>query len=488
MDETNQLRLQRIEKLERINSMGINPYPYKYEQKNHASEILEKYQKLKNEEKTKNEVNIAGRIMTLRQMGKASFGHLQDESGKIQFYIKEDEVGKKQYTLFENLDLGDIIGIGGTVFRTKKGEVSIWVKKIEILTKSLLPLPEKYHGLKDTEIKYRQRYLDMIMNPETIEVFKKKSLLIEEMRSFLRTAGFMEVEIPILQPIYGGAAARPFTTHVHALKTDYYLQISPELYLKRMIIGGIEKVFFIGKNFRNEDIDRTHNPEFTMMECYESYSDYNDIMKLTETMVEHLCKKLNKTTKIKFEDKVLDFKTPWKRLTMFQAIKEYGKLDVEKMSYEEILDEVRKRNMESGSKDEMINGLFEKLAEPNLTQPTFIIDYPLTICPLTKVHRKNPKLVERFEAFVNGTELANAYSELNDPIEQEKRFKMQQENKEKGDEEFHPMDEDFVRAMEYGMPPCGGLGIGVDRLAMLLTNQSSIRDVIPFPFMKTIKK
>ena len=484
MGSDNRLKNQRTEKLNNIISLKVNPYPYSFNQTHHALEILEKYKKLSNEKKTKDKVSIAGRIMTLRMMGKAAFGHLQDDSGKIQFYIREDIVGEKSYAIFKNFDLGDIAGINGVIFRTKMGEISVWVENIELLGKSLLPMPEKFHGLKDVEIRYRQRYLDMIMNPEVKSVFRKRAEIIREMRNFLDTRGFVESEIPVLQPVYGGAAAKPFITHINTLKRDFYLQISPELYLKRLIIGGMEKVYFLGKNFRNEDIDRTHNPEFTMMECYQMYVDYNDIMKLTEEMIENICNKVNKTTKIKYENNIIDFKIPWKRMTMFEAIKKYSKLNVEKMSDDDLKTEIRKVNLMSSSRDEMINELFEYYAEPQLIQPTFITDYPLTICPLTKVHRKNPKLVERFEAFVNGTELANAYSELNDPIEQNARFKIQEKKKTEGNEEAHPLDNDFVTAMEYGMPPCGGLGIGVDRLVIFLTEQESIRDVIPFPLMK----
>ena len=487
MESDNKLKIQRIENLNNLKSLKVNPYPYTFNQTHHASEILKKYEKLANEEKTKDKVSVAGRIMTLRMMGKAAFGHLQDDSGKIQFYIREDNVGGKIYSIFKNFDLGDIAGVSGIVFRTKTGEVSVWVENIELLSKSLLPLPEKFHGLKDTEIRYRQRYLDMVMNPEVKRVFEKRATIVREMRSFLDSRGFIEVEIPVLQPVYGGAAARPFITHVNSLNRDFYLQISPELYLKRLIIGGMEKVYFLGKNFRNEDIDRTHNPEFSMMECYEAYVDYNTVMKLTEDMIEHICKKVNGTTKIKYNNNIIDFKAPWTRITMFEAIKKFAKLDVEKMSDTELKSEIHKAKLEAGSRDEMINELFEHYAESKLIQPTFITDYPLTICPLTKVHRKNPKLVERFEAFVNGTELANAYSELNDPIEQDVRFSMQEKNREEGDEEAHPIDKDFVTAMEYGMPPCGGLGIGVDRLVIFLTAQESIRDVIPFPLMKTFE-
>ncbi len=479
---------ERKKKLETVRSMGINPYPYLFEQKHHSDEILLKYSKLKAEEKTNDKVSMAGRIMSLRQMGKASFGHIQDSTGKMQFYIREEDAGNENYRLFRLLDLGDIIGIKGIVFKTKTGEVSVWIKELELLSKALHPLPEKWHGLKDPEIRYRQRYLDLISNPEVAEVFKKRAIIIDEMRNFLKEEGFIEVDTPTLQPVYGGAEAKPFITRLNALNMNVYLQISPELYLKRLIIGGMEKVFFIGKNFRNEGVDRTHNPEFTMMECYESYADYNKVMQRVENMVLSICKKVNGSAKVKYGSVEMDFKTPWKRMTMFEAIKKHADLDVEKMSEAELKKKIRELKLEIGSKDEMINSIFEELVEKKIIQPTFITDYPLTICPLTKVHRKNPGLVERFEAFVNGTEIANAYSELNDPVEQDKRFSMQEEKRKKGKEESHPKDRDFVEAMHYGMPPCGGVGIGVDRLVMFLTNQHSIRDVIPFPFMKPIEE
>ena len=484
MEPENKLIQQRLEKLNKIKELGINPYPYEFNQKQHADEILAEYSKLKKEEQTKNKVSIAGRIVTLRPMGKAAFAHLQDESGKIQFYIREDAIGKKQFELFKLLDIGDIIGIIGTVFRTKMGEISIKVKSLELLTKSLHPLPEKWHGLKDTEIRYRQRYLDLISNQEVIEVFKKRSAIIDEVRAYLKEKKFIEVDIPALQTVYGGAAAKPFVTHLNTFNMDVFLQISPELYLKRLIIGGMEKVFFMGKNFRNEDIDRTHNPEFTMIEFYESYVDYNKVMKNTEELISRTCKKINGKTKIKYGEKEIEFKMPFERLTMFEAIKKHAKLDVAKMSNEELKQKCIELKKETGSWDVMVNEIFEALVEEKLIQPTFIIDYPLTISPLTKVHRKDNRLVERFELFINGTEVANAYSELNDPKEQEVRFNLQEESKKAGNEEVYETDKDFVKAMMYGMPPCGGVGIGIDRLVMLLTNQHSIRDVIPFPFMK----
>jgi len=479
---------ERLKKLEEIKKLGINPYPYSFDVRNHAAELQEKYSKLKKEEQTKERAAAAGRIMALRPMGKAGFGNVEDATGRIQFYIREDEVGKENYKLFKLLDIGDIIGIEGTVFKTKTGELSLWVKKITLLTKSLRPLPEKWHGLKDVETRYRQRYVDLIMNKDVKDTFALRAKIINAMREFLDSKGFLEVETPTLQTVYGGANAKPFLTFHNELKQNMFLSISPELYLKRCIVGGMERVYTICKNFRNESIDTRHNPEFTSMECYQAYADYNDMMKLTEEMVEFICKKVLGTTKVKYGDAVLDFKAPWKRMRMKDAIKKYYMLDVDKMTDAELREKIRDLKVESGNtRDEMINAIFEDQVEKNLIQPTFITDYPKEICPLTKVHREDSKLVERFEGFASSMELANAYSELNDPKDQEARLRKQEEARKKGNEEANPMDADFVRALEYGMPPTGGLGIGIDRMVMLLTNSVSIRDVILFPMMKVEK-
>ena len=480
---------QRLEKLEAIKKLGFNPYPYSYKQEQHAKEILEKYSELKNEEKTKDNVSVAGRIITLRQMGKASFGHIQDESGKIQFYIREDGVGNKLYELFKNLDLGDIIGIEGLPFRTKTGEVSIWVKNLELLTKSLRPLPEKWHGLKDVEIRYRQRYVDLIVNPEVRDIFIKRTKIIKAVREFLDSRGFLEVETPLLQPVYGGANARPFRTFIHDLKQEVYLSISPETYLKRLLTGGYEKVYTICKNFRNESIDRTHNPEFTMMECYQAYVDYEEMMKITEQLYEYIAKKINNSTIIEIEGKKIDLRAPWKRMTMSEAIKKHGKIDVEKMSLKEIQDYIKKNNIKyEGEKNKglMVAAIFEEVAEEHLIEPTHIIDHPKETTVLCKVHRKEHHLIERFEPYINSWEVGNGYSELNDAKLQKELFEDQERQRKEGNEEASKMDEDFVNALEVGMPPAGGLGIGIDRMVMLITGQPSIRDVIFFPFMKNL--
>ncbi len=486
MQPEDQLILQRKQKLEELRNKKINPYPYSFDKKNNSKEILEKFKDLKNGEKTKTNVSIAGRIMTLRLMGRASFAHLQDEAGRIQFYIREDDIGKEQYEVFKRLyDLGDIVGVEGVVFRTEKGEISVWTEKITLLSKGLRPLPEKFHGLKDPEIRHRQRYLDLVMNHGVKEAFIKRTKFLNYMREYLNERGFIEVEIPTLQSIYGGANARPFTTHLNALDVDLFLSISPELYLKRLVVGGFEKVYTISKNFRNEGIDKFHNPEFTSMELYQAYVDYNEIMKLTEELIEHIAKKIYGTTKLPYQDQIIDFKTPWPRMTMFESLKKFAKIDAEKISDKELASKCKelKIDVHLDHRDEMVGKLFEELVQQKLIQPIFIIDHPLGTSPLTKIHRKNPKLVERFEVFVYGMEIANAYSELNDPIDQRERLKKQEQEREFNDEAM-AMDEDFVKALEYGMPPTGGLGIGIDRMVMFFTNASTIREVILFPMMR----
>lgn len=480
----------RIKKLEELKKLGINPYPYSFDIKNHASEILTKYKDLGREEKTKDNVKIAGRLLTLREMGKASFGHIQDETGKIQFYAREDEVGKKEYGLLKKLDLGDILGIEGIIFRTKMGEISVWVEKLSLLCKSLRPLPEKWHGLKDIEARYRQRHLDLISNPEVREIFIKRTQIIKSIREFFDSRGFLEVEIPILQPIYGGAAARPFKTFLHDLKMDVYLRIALELYLKRIMVGGFEKIYEIGKQFRNESIDKTHNPEFTMIEFYEAYIDYEQVMKNTESLFEYVAKKIMGTTKIEYQGNKIDLKTPWTRITMIDSIKKYAKIDVTKEDNEGLKNILRNYNIElesDFSRGLAITLIFENLVEDKLIQPTFVIDHPIESTPLCKPKRdsKNKDLVERAELFINGWEMANLYSELNDPILQRKLLEEQAKQLRAGKEEANPMDEEFLRAIEVGLPPAGGCGIGIDRMIMLLTNSPTIRDVIFFPFMKT---
>ncbi|MBI2667934.1 lysine--tRNA ligase [Candidatus Woesearchaeota archaeon] len=489
MEEEHRLISQRKQKLQELRKNNINPYPYKFDKKNDAKEILENFKKLKKEEKSKEKVSIAGRIMSLRIMGKVSFGHLQDFNGKIQFYVKEDELGREKYKIFTKLDIGDFIGINGTAFRTKRGEISIWVKKLELLSKSLRPLPEKWHGLKDMEIRYRKRYLDLLMNQEVKDVFLKRSKIIKAIREFLDSKGFKEVETPLLQQLYGGANARPFKTKINAYDMNMYLSISPELYLKRLIIGGFEKVYTICKNFRNEGVDKSHNPEFTMLELYWAYADYNDIMNITEDLILYVAKKVNKTTKIKYQGKNIELKKPWKKLTMKDSIKKYLKINIDKLNDDEIKDYLRNNNIEyegEFNRGLAIELIFESLVQDKLIQPIFIIDHPRETTPLCKPKRGDNNIIERLEPYINGWEIGNGYSELNDPILQ--RELLEKQSKQRiVEEENHPVDEDFINALEYGMPPTGGLGIGIDRLAMILTDSPSIRDVILFPIMKPEK-
>jgi len=484
---------ERKKKLDELLKKGINPYPHKYEVKDYSLDIKDNFKKLKNNEKSKSKAVVAGRIMTVRDLGKLIFSTLQDCKGKIQIILQKDETSKDSFELFKKyIDLGDIIGCEGIVMKTKTGEISILIKNVKILSKSVLPLPEKWHGLSDKEERYRKRYLDLIMNPDVKKVFEKRILIIETIREILKKKGFVEVETPYLQTIYGGANAKPFKTHLNALDIDLYLAVSPELYLKRLIVGGYDKVFTISRNFRNEGIDRWHNPEFTMMEIYQAYADYNDMMDLFEEIYEICCKKINKTTKIEFRGKTIDFKKPWKRITMRDAIKKYAGIDVEKMTQKEICDFVSKNKIECKLKSWgwAVQAIFEHFCSDKIERPTFILDHPLETTPLCKLHRNDKmcRTIERFEPFCMGAELGNAYSELNDPIMQRKLLEEQQKMLSKGDEEANPLDEDFINAIEVGMPPTGGLGLGIDRMIMLLTGQDSIRDVLMFPFMRPDEK
>ncbi|MCD6434170.1 MAG: lysine--tRNA ligase [Candidatus Diapherotrites archaeon] len=473
----------RLEKLKEARRKGIEPYPYSYNRKAKAAELHRKFDSLKAGEETEHITSIAGRIMGIRDMGKLVFIDIMDETAKIQVVARSDVC--KNFSDLELFDLGDFAGVEGKIIKTKRNELSILATEITLLCKSIRPLPEKWHGLKDVELRYRKRYLDLIMNPEVREVFIKRTQIIDALHEFLKKRGFLEVEIPLLQPVYGGAAAKPFITHSNALDRDLYLSISPELYLKRLIIGGFEKVYTVCKNFRNESIDKEHNPEFTMMECYWAYVDYNDIMKLTEELITHIVKKVHGKFKVKYQGKEINFKPPWKRMTMKEALKEIAGFEVDKMKDKEILEEIEKHKAYEGpmKRGYLIAELFELHCEEELIQPTFITDHPKETTPLCKIHRKDPELIERFELYINGMELANAYSELNDPIVQRQLFEEQE--KETKLEEKHPKDTDFLEALEYGMPPTGGLGIGIDRLVMLLTDQPTIKDVILFPQMRT---
>jgi len=484
---SNLMQQQRL-KLDEIRNLGIDPYPYKYCVEDYSAEIIEKLGHRQDFEEKQFPVKMAGRIMSMRGHGKVGFGHIQDSTGRIQIYVRRNEIGEEIYDqLYKKLDVGDIIGIEGWVFRTRTEELTIHVKKLTLLTKSLRPLPEKWHGLKDKETRYRQRYVDLIVNDEVKKVFLARTKIIKTIRNFLDSRGFIEVETPVLQPIYGGANARPFITHHNALDVDFYLRIADELYLKRVIVGGIDRVYEIAKDFRNEGIDRDHCPEFTMLELYQAYADYEDMMNLTEEMVSCVAQELYGTTTITYQEKEIDLAPPWRRISMLDSIAEALGTDITDMSAEDLTKLAKKHDLEiqgEMSRGKFINLFFEEFVEEGLIQPTFITDYPIEISPFAKKKRDDDSLTERFEIFIGGSEMGNAFSELNDPIDQRERFLDQARQKEAGDEEAHMMDEDFLRALEYGMPPTGGLGMGIGRLVMLLTDMPSLRDVILFPQMR----
>ncbi|MEK6889589.1 MAG: lysine--tRNA ligase [Nanoarchaeota archaeon] len=488
MGRQEQIVGERLKKIEELRKQGINPYPYKFDKKDSSAELQEAHKDLKPEKKAKAKAQIAGRITIIRDIGKIIFAVLQDYSGKIQLVLQEPDTSDKKIEFFKKyIDSGDFVGVKGDIFRTKRGELSILVKDLELLSKSIQPLPEKWHGLQDKEERYRKRYLDLIMNPEVKNTFEKRTKILNAIREFLNSKGFMEVDTPILQPIYGGGAAKPFTSELNALKMKVYLSISKELYLKRLIAGGYEKIYELNRIFRNEGIDATHNPEFTMLETMWAYVDYESNMDLFEEMIEFIAKKVLGKTKITYQDQEIELKAPWKRMTMYESIKKYVKINVEKMSDSEIKDFIIEKRIKL--KTEFRRGLaieeiFSELVQPNLIQPTIIYDYPVDTSPLAKKKKDNPELAERFEPFIKGWEMGNNYTELNEPQELKKVFTEQAEFKERGDEEASPYDEDFVNALEVGMPPTSGVGLGVDRLIMLLTNSPSIRDVIFFPFMR----
>jgi len=470
----------RKEKLEKIRSLGIDPYPCRFERAHSLRAVIEGFEDLSSKEEI---ISLAGRLISLRGHGKTSFAHLTDGRGELQIYVRQDEVGENAYSLFRHLDVGDFLGVKGLLFRTKTGEPTLKVEEFKLLSKSLRPLPEKWHGLKDKELKYRQRYLDLIANPQTRMVFEKRTEIIRFLRRFLDERGFWEVETPILQPLYGGAFAQPFLTHHQALDQTLFLRIADELYLKRLIVGGFEMVYEFGKDFRNEGMDRTHNPEFTQLELYQAYADYQDIMDLTEEMITDLAQNLNSSFQLNYQGEAIDLSPPWRRLAVRDSLLKWGGVDIERASDEEMKELCRSQGIDTAElsgRGKLIDKLLDQLVEPKLRQPTFLIDYPQEISPLAKSHRSKPKVVERFELFIGGLELGNAFTELNDPLEQRKRFQAQSTQKE----EESKIDEDFLTALEYGMPPTGGLGIGIDRLVMLLTDQPSIRDVILFPQLR----
>ena len=483
----------RMEERRQLAEEGIDPYPYGFDVTAYSQSIIDSYQEQKPET-----VSVAGRIMTIRKMGKASFFHILDKEGKIQIYIKRDDVGQEAYRVFKLLDIGDIVGIKGYTFRTKTGEISIHAEEFQLLSKSLRPIPiakEKevdgkkitYDAFSDKEMRYRQRYVDLIVNPEVKQTFIKRSAIISFMRNFFTGKGYLEVETPILQPVYGGAAARPFTTHHNALNMELYLRIANELYLKRLIVGGFDGVFEFAKDFRNEGIDRFHNPEFTQVELYVAYKDYYWMMELVEELIYQTCMSVNNSDSTEFLGHEISLKPPYRRLSIADAIEEYCSVDIKGKSETELRNTAKDLGLSLDPKissGKIIDEIFGEFVEPKLIQPTFITDYPTEMSPLAKRHRSEKGVVERFELIAGGKELCNSFSELNDPVIQRERLEAQAKLRLRGDDEAMVVDEDFLRALEYGMPPCAGLGIGVDRLVMLLTGQDSIRDVIFFPHMK----
>lgn len=488
--ELSELLKVRRAKLDELRSLGIDPFGKKYERTHSAASILAKYDGMTHDEldELAVEVSVAGRIMAKRKMGKASFSHIQDLSGKIQIYVRQDSVPEVQYAAFDVLDLGDIIGVKGTVFKTKTGETTIKVSAIEVLSKSLLPLPDKYNGLKDVELRYRQRYVDLIINPEVQQTFITRSRIIQSMRRYLDSLGYLEVETPTLHSIAGGAAARPFITFHNTLEMELYMRIAIELHLKRLIVGGLEKVYEIGRVYRNEGVSTRHNPEFTMIELYEAYADYKDIMKLTENLISHIAQEVLGTQKINYQGHEVDLTPEWRRVSMVDAVKEVTGVDFGVHMTDEEAHRLAKEHRVPVEKHmtfgHILNAFFEHFVEETLIQPTFVTGHPVEISPLAKKNDHDPRFTDRFELFIVAREHANAFSELNDPIDQRQRFEAQLLEKEQGNDEAHEMDEDFIRALEYGMPPTGGLGIGVDRLIMLLTDSPSIRDVLLFPHMR----
>ena len=498
--DISQLEKVRREKLAQLQAEGKDPFQItKYDQTHHTKEILDHFDELAGEldeegnyVKEPTEVSIAGRMLFKRVMGKASFANLQDRDGRVQIYVSRNDLGDDAYAAFKRLDIGDIIGVKGFPFRTKTGEISVHAKELVLLSKSLEPLPEKFHGLQDTDIRYRQRYVDLIMNEDVRETFKKRSAIIKEIRRFLDGRDFMEVETPMLVSNAGGAAARPFVTHYNALDEDVKLRISLELYLKRLIVGGLERVYEIGRVFRNEGVDTRHNPEFTLMELYQAYTDYNGMMELTESMFRYLAEKVCGSTTIVYGDKEIDLGKPFRRLTMVEAIKEETGIDFDQVQTDEEAKKLAaERHIEfeeRHKKGDIVNLFFDEYCEDKMIQPTFIMDHPIEISPLTKKKPSDPSKVERFELYINGWEMCNAYSELNDPIDQRERFAAQDALAAAGDEEANHTDEDFLHAIEIGLPPTGGIGYGIDRLVMLLTNSAAIRDVLLFPTLKSLSK
>ncbi|MBA8765191.1 lysine--tRNA ligase [Staphylococcus coagulans] len=491
-EEMNDQMQVRRQKLQELRDLGIDPFGEKFDRTGDAKTLKAQWDQHSKEELVEKESEshtvIAGRIMTKRGKGKAGFAHIQDLTGQIQIYVRKDQVGDEQFDLWKSADLGDIVGIEGVMFKTNTGEVSVKAKSFKLLSKALRPLPDKHHGLQDIEQRYRQRYLDLITNEESTKTFINRSRILQEMRNYLNDKGFLEVETPMMHQIAGGAAARPFVTHHNALDVTLYMRIAIELHLKRLIVGGLEKVYEIGRVFRNEGVSTRHNPEFTMIELYEAYADYKDIMALTEELVAHVARKVLGTTTVQYGDYTIELEPKWRRLHMVDAVKEATGVDFYAVKSDEEAHQLAQehgievdKNMKYGH---ILNEFFEQKVEETLIQPTFIYGHPIEISPLAKKNPEDPRFTDRFELFIVGREHANAFTELNDPIDQRERFEAQLVEKEQGNDEAHEMDEDFIEALEYGMPPTGGLGIGIDRLVMLLTNSPSIRDVLLFPYMR----
>ncbi|EKI4604574.1 lysine--tRNA ligase [Staphylococcus pseudintermedius] len=491
-EELNDQMQVRRQKLQELRDLGIDPFGEKFERTGTAETLKAQWDQYAKEElaekETESHTVIAGRIMTKRGKGKAGFAHVQDLSGQIQIYVRKDQVGDAQFGIWNTADLGDIVGVEGIMFKTNTGELSVKAKSFKLLSKALRPLPDKHHGLQDIEQRYRQRYLDLITNEESTQTFINRSRILQEMRNYLNEKGFLEVETPMMHQIAGGAAAKPFVTHHNALDATLYMRIAIELHLKRLIVGGLEKVYEIGRVFRNEGVSTRHNPEFTMIELYEAYADYKDIMSLTEELVAHIARRVLGTTSVQYGDETINLEPQWRRLHMVDAVKEATGVDFYEVKSDKEAHELAKAhgievddNMKYGH---ILNEFFEQKVEETLIQPTFIYGHPIEISPLAKKNPEDPRFTDRFELFVVGREHANAFTELNDPIDQRQRFEAQLVEKEQGNDEAHEMDEDFIEALEYGMPPTGGLGIGIDRLVMLLTNSPSIRDVLLFPYMR----
>jgi lysyl-tRNA synthetase class 2 len=487
--EAGDQREQRLQKVASLRAEGIDPYPARFSCTHTTTQALQAFAASEGKGESPN-VRVAGRVMSIRHMGKATFAHVQDGAGRVQLYVRQDRVGEKAYSSFlKHFDLGDFLGVEGPLFRTRTGEITVDVRSLQMLSKALRPLPEKWHGLTDVEVRYRQRYLDLLVNEEARRTFVTRTHTISAVRRYLNERGFLEVETPVLQPVYGGAAARPFVTHHNELDADLYLRISDELYLKRLVIGGLERVYEIGHDFRNEGISTRHNPEFTQIEVYQAYADYNDIMRLTEECWSAVAREVLGTDKVNYQGETIDLAPPWRRLPMRDAILAATGVDILLHTTLDLLhDQMRERSLKVDIKrtwGKQVEELFKEYVEPNLIQPTFVLDHPVDVSPLAKRKVDAPTLTERFEFFVGGLECGNAFSELNDPLDQRQRFEMQAGQMQQGDDEAHPMDEDWIRALEYGMPPTGGLGFGIDRMTMLFTDQSSIREVILFPPLRS---